>query len=78
MVAIVAVVVPEGLEPTLPTSGGDKASEGARRMEPADTRGTSSGDQADNTETWEETRDKFLHISPDELWKITKDLRQVE
>ena len=35
-----------------------------------DTRGTSSTGQADNTETSEETKDKFLNITPDELWKV--------
>ena len=27
----------------------------------------SSSGQADNTETWEETKEKFLHVTPDEL-----------
>ena len=57
MVAIVAVVVPEDWKPS--TSGGDKASEGNAGWSQRDTCGTSSSSQADNAETWEETKDNF-------------------
>ena len=54
------------------TSGGEKASDGNAGWSQRDTRSTSSTGQADNTETWEETKDKCLNITPDELWKVQK------
>ena len=53
-------------------SGGDKASEGYSGWSWRDTRGTSSSGRADNTETWENTREKPLQISPAETWKLQK------
>ena len=53
-------------------SGGDRASDGIGGWSQRDTRGTSSSGHADNTETWEETKDKFLNITPDELWRLQK------
>ena len=41
-----------------------------RGMEQQDTRGTSSSGQPDNPETWEETNEKCLYITLDELWKL--------
>ena len=71
VVAIVAVVVPEGLEP--PPSRGDRAPEGNARWCKQDTRGTGSSGQADNTETWEETKDKMLHINTGRTLETAKD-----
>ena len=71
LVQVVAVVVPKRLEIFLPLE------EIRRRIETRDgaildTRGTSSGGQAENTETWEETKEKFLNITSDELWRLQK------
>ena len=37
-----------------------------------DTRGTSSSGQADNSDTKEEAKEKFLNITPEELWRPRK------
>ena len=75
VVAIDAIEVPEGLEPLV--SGGYKALKvytgGSRR----DTRGTSSSGQADNAETWEETKEKSADCTSPTL-QAAKDFKKQE
>ena len=54
------------------TSEGDKTSDGNAGCTQRDTRGTSSSGHADNTETWEETKEKFMNITPEELRRLQK------
>ena len=56
VVAIGAIEVPEGLEPLV--SGGYKALKVYTGWSRRDTRANSSSGQADNVETWEETKEK--------------------
>ena len=58
------------------TSGGDKASDGNAGWSQRDTRGTSSSCQADNTEIWEETKDKISEYYTGRSLETTKDPKQ--
>ena len=51
-------------------SGADEAPEGYTGWSRRDTRGTSSSGQADNTETWTDTKEMLLQIAPADLWKL--------
>ena len=58
------------------TFAGDKTSDGNAGWGQQDTRGTSSSGHADKTGTWEETKEKFLNVTPDELLAIAGDPEQ--